>query len=137
MTALNRTIMQIVGIMHGSLGHGGGQNKISIFSKKVDTVKRKVSVSVFHNQPGKDTQVLSAFSAGYRRPQYIQRWNARYPDDLHIVDDKPSWFFMIPKNDSATALSQHSPLRDMLWINSCLLSSLRKSLHAYWTPRSE
>ena len=33
--------------------------------------------------------------------------------------------------------SQQSPLRDMLWINSCLLSSLRKSVHAYWTPRSE
>ena len=63
-----------------------------IFPKKVDTVKRKGSVSVFHIQPGKDTQVLSAFAADYRRPQYIQRWNARHPDDSHIVDDKPTRF---------------------------------------------
>jgi len=63
-----------------------------IFPKKVDTVKRKVSGSVFHIQPGKDTQVLSAFSADYKRLQYTQRWNARYPDDPHIVYDKPARF---------------------------------------------
>jgi hypothetical protein len=44
-----------------------------IFPKKVDTVKRKVSVSVFHIQPGKDTQVLSVFCADYRKPRYIQK----------------------------------------------------------------
>ena len=63
-----------------------------IFPKKVDTVKRKVSVSVFHNQPDKDIPVLSVFSADYRRLRYIQRWNVRYPDDLHIVHDKPARF---------------------------------------------
>jgi hypothetical protein len=65
---------------------------IWISPKKVDRVKRKVSASVFHIQLDKDNQVLSVFSADYRRPQYTQRWNARYPDDLHIVDDKPARF---------------------------------------------
>jgi len=63
-----------------------------ISPKKVDRVKRKVSVFVFHIQPDKDNQVLSAFSADYRRPQYTQRWNASYPDAPHIVDDKPARF---------------------------------------------
>jgi hypothetical protein len=63
-----------------------------ISPKKVDRVKRKVSVFVFHIQLDKDNQVLSAFSADYRRPQYTQRWNAKYPDAPHIVDDKPARF---------------------------------------------
>jgi hypothetical protein len=37
-----------------------------ISPKKVDRVKRKVSVFVFHIQLDKDNQVLSAFSADYR-----------------------------------------------------------------------
>jgi len=63
-----------------------------IFPKKVDRVKRKVSDSVFHIQPGKDTPALNAFSAGCRRPRYIQKWNVRYPDDLHSVHDRPARF---------------------------------------------
>jgi hypothetical protein len=63
-----------------------------IFPKKIDTIKRTVSGSVFHIQLGKDTQLLSAFSADCRRPQYIQKSNAMYPYDLHIVDGKPTRF---------------------------------------------
>ena len=63
-----------------------------IFPKKVDTVKRKVSPSVFHIQPGKDTPMLSAFSADCRTPRYIQKWNARCPDDLRSVHDIPARF---------------------------------------------
>jgi transposase len=63
-----------------------------ISPKKVDRVKHKVSASVFHIQPDKDIQVTSVFSADYRRPQYTQRSSASYPDDLHIVDDKPARF---------------------------------------------
>ena len=66
--------------------------EVWIFPKKVDRVKRKVSGSVFHIPPGKDTRVLSAFSAGCRRPRYIQKWNVRYPDDLHNVHDRPTRF---------------------------------------------
>ena len=51
----------------------GGITRTWIFPKKVDTFKRKVSGFVFHIQPGKDTQVLSAFFAGYRRLQYTQK----------------------------------------------------------------
>ena len=63
-----------------------------IFPEKVDTIKRKVSGFVFHIHPDNDTQVLNVLSADCRRTQYIQKWNARYPGDLHIVHDKPTRF---------------------------------------------
>ena len=41
------------------------------------------------------------------------------------------------KNDSAGALSQQFPFRDILWIQEYLEISALNSLDAYWTPLSE
>jgi hypothetical protein len=63
-----------------------------IFFKKVDIVKRLISILVFNIQPGTDSPGLNVFSAGCRRSQYTQRLTVEYPDDFHIVHDKPALF---------------------------------------------
>ena len=47
MTAVNCAIRQIVGIMHGSLGHGGGQDKAAIGINAGMFFKPKVGDIVF------------------------------------------------------------------------------------------
>jgi hypothetical protein len=63
-----------------------------IFFKKVDIVKRLISILVFNIQLGTDSLGLNVFSAGCRRSQYTQRLTVEYPDDFHIVHDKPTLF---------------------------------------------
>src|ERR1051325_11697473 len=48
-----------------------------------------------------------------------------------------SSFFNAPKNDSAIALSQHTPVRPAEGRRSCRLSRIRNSPDVYWVPRSE
>ena len=43
----------------------------------------------------------------------------------------------LAKNDSATALSKHDPVRPIDGRMSSLVSAARKSVEVYWLPRSE
>jgi transposase-like protein len=71
-------------------GHSRAQRWL--FPEKVDTVKRKVLVSVFHTQLEKDNPELSVFFADCRRPQCIRRSSAVYRDGPGTFHDRPAPF---------------------------------------------